>query len=446
VKFLLTTLTSDDLGLLARTVPVAVELARRGHTVAFCNPAPAPSRLLADAGLENLLPRHPLFYLNLATDAGPRGLLRLLRSPRVRRDFGGPWPFLRDLARALPLRIAPPTPEVWNMDHLWALAGMLNENFVRAYCEAFLALLRAYAPDVVVDSWNPFAVIAARALGLPVVTITQADGHPASRGFIWWRTAPARIPSPAPAVNRVLAGYGLPPVHTLAEFNAGARTLVVGAPETDPLPDSAGVTYVGALLWQAADAALPEWLDTWLPERPLVWLYAGNPQYFPVRTALDSLVVLETCVAALAGEHVRVVLTTGHHALPRALRTLPPNFRCEPYLPGLALARRSALLIHHGGYGSCQTGLYAGTPAVIIPTYSERESNARRVVATGAGEFLVPQSNAWGGKRISTQTLRATVRRVLADPAYAVAAQRASAALQRYGGATLAADVIESVK
>jgi len=46
---------------------------------------------------------------------------------------------------------------------------------------------------------------------------------------------------------------------------------------------------------------------------------------------------------------------------------LPPNFYYASYVPGLAMAERSDLLIHHGGYGSCQTGLYAGTPAVIIP-------------------------------------------------------------------------------
>jgi len=48
------------------------------------------------------------------------------------------------------------------------------------------------------------------------------------------------------------------------------------------------------------------------------------------------------------------------------------------------MAERSDLLIHHGGYGSCQTGLVTGTPAVIIPTYAERESNARRIAALGA--------------------------------------------------------------
>jgi hypothetical protein len=77
-------------------------------------------------------------------------------------------------------------------------------------------------------------------------------------------------------------------------------------------------------------------------------------------------------------------LTTGHDELPRELLPLPVNCRHEAYLPGLAMADHADLLIHHGGYGSCQTGLFAGKPAVIMPTFSERESNARRVAALGA--------------------------------------------------------------
>lgn len=43
-RFLFTLQISDDLGLLTRSLPIARELAGRGHEVAFCNPARAPSQ------------------------------------------------------------------------------------------------------------------------------------------------------------------------------------------------------------------------------------------------------------------------------------------------------------------------------------------------------------------------------------------------------------------
>jgi UDP:flavonoid glycosyltransferase YjiC (YdhE family) len=109
------------------------------------------------------------------------------------------------------------------------------------------------------------------------------------------------------------------------------------------------------------------------------------------------------------------------------------------------MASRSDLLIHHGGYGSCQTGLYTGTPAVIIPTYSERESNARRVADVGAAEFVVPSIDLSGKRYVEVDELRVKVRQVLSDPSYAAHARQISQKLQEYGGATQAAILIEDL-
>jgi UDP:flavonoid glycosyltransferase YjiC (YdhE family) len=235
-----------------------------------------------------------------------------------------------------------------------------------------LRLIREYNPDVIVDSWNPFACLAARAARKPLVTILQADMHPESHGFIWWKEQPLGIVSVAPTFSKILAESGLPPIRKVEELFVGDLTLVVGMPETDPLPASAKVTYVGAILWQSASANMPGWFDDLRRDKPVVWVYSGNPRYMLVPNPLDGEGILRSCIEALGDEDLQVVLTTGHHGLPRRLLPLPKNFRYESYVPGLAMAERSDLIIHHGGYGSCQTGLFTKTPAVIIPTYSER--------------------------------------------------------------------------
>ena len=411
--------------------------------MAFCNPAEAPSKLIAEAGFDNLLLKHPLFYLQITGELDLRGLYRQLKSERLRREFGNLFSFLIELIRVIPTRLPPITPDVWNMDHFAAIIGMLNENFVRASCEAFMALMRDYEPDIIVDFWNPFACVAARAVQKPLVTIIQADMHPAGRGFIWWKGPPPDMPRPVSIVNEILAEYSLQPISKIEELFAGDLTLVLGMPETDPLPEKTGVIYIGPILWQKSEAKMPDWFDALSKDKPVVWIYAGNPRYMPVSTPVDSAVVLHACTAALADEDVQVVLTTGHHALPKGILPLPANFRYESFVPGLAMARRSDLLIHHGGYGSCQTGLYTGTPAVIIPTYSERESNARRVAAVGAGDLVVPTKDALGKKHVRVEELRAKVKQVLSDPSYAMNARRVSEKMQTYGGASEAAHLIE---
>jgi UDP:flavonoid glycosyltransferase YjiC (YdhE family) len=403
-KVLCTTLPSNDLGLLARTIPVARELASMGHKVAYCNPAPAPAKLIAEAGLDNLTPPA--------------------------------WP--------IPTVFAPSTMEVWDLGHFWALIGFLDENFARGFCEAMMALMTDYGADVILDSWNVGACMAAKALRKPLVSIIQGDIHPANKGFIWWRERPPDVPSPVPALNSVLSEHGLPSVRKSEELHVGDLTLVAGTPDTDPFSEDAEVTHVGPILWQRPDAVLPDWIGTLTEDRPLVWVYTGNPTYGPVAPWADSMVLLRGCLAALADEDLEVVLTTGYQQLPDdVLTSLPANFHYEPYLPGLAMAERSDLLIHHGGHGSSMTGLYTGTPAVIVPTYSERESNARRVAALGAGLAVVPTQGASGEKELSVEELRSKVRQVLSDPSFAANARRVAENMRNFGGAKEAARLID---
>jgi len=440
-RFLFTTLPTNDLGLLTRSLPIARELSAHGHTIFFCSPARAPSQLIAEAGFENLLPKHPLYDL-VATDQSLKGLLTFIASGKYRQGYGNLFNFLGKLIPAMPVKSAPDTNEVWNMDHAGAMMGLLNEGFLRANCEALKEMMADCEADVVVDFWNPMAVIAARALHKPLVTVIQSNAHPDSQGFIWWKTPPVNIPTPVPVVNKILADYGLPPVHKMGELCVGDLTLVVGTPETDPLPGNADVTYIGPALWQKEGLELPGWMNMLDESKPLIWVYSGNPHYSSSNGLLDSMVVLSACIAALANEDMQVVLTTGHHPLPKELLPLPANFRYEPYVPGLAMAERCDLLIHHGGYGSCQTGLYAGKPSVIIPTYSERESNARRIEALGAGAIVSVQ-NALAEKRVKVDELRTTVMRVLADPSYAENAGKIGERMRAYGGAAQAASLIE---
>lgn len=434
-KFLFTTLFSNDLGLLTRSLPIARELRNWGHQVVFYNPAKAPRKLISDAGFDNIPSKWPLLYLTGGDMSLPR-LLRLLGSRHAIRDLGIMSSMRKHIKQF-------ETPEIWNIDQFMHLL-IANEKYVRVEVHDLIDVIEEHEPDAVVDFWNVSACIAARATRKRLITVIQADMHPQSKGFMWWKQAPADVPTPTPIINKVLAELCLKPVAKTAELLVGDKTLVVGMPETDPLLETADVTYIGAVLWERSDARLPDWAAELDATKPLIWIYSGNPQYMGrSHSVFDSGAVIYACIEAFKDGDVKVVLSSGHQPLPKDVLPLPSNFRYLPFLPGLTMAERSDLLIHHGGYGSCQTGLFTGTPALIIPTYSERESNARRVAGAGAGDFVLPTTDALGLKRADAAEVREKASRILSDSSYKENARRVSEKLRAYDGVRYAASLIE---
>jgi UDP:flavonoid glycosyltransferase YjiC (YdhE family) len=398
-------LPANDLGLPTRLVPIARVLADRGHDVAVFNPAPAPARLIEDAGLKNLpMPSRPM-----------------------------PAPAI-DLAQVS---------AAWDVEHMLAVAYG-DREFAKAATAAHVDLMRDYDPDVVVDSFGLFACLAARILQAPLASVLQGSFHPASSGFLWWAgERPAGLPSAAPVINNAAADYGIAPIARCVDLLAGDLSLIVGTPETDPLPATARVTYVGQIVWQRGNATLPDWVVALSRDKPVIWVYSGNPRYGGAPTPIDSIVVIRAAIAALGDAPVQVVLTTGYQEVPQEVGALPSNFHHAAYLPGLAMAERCDLMVHHGGHSSVMTGLSVGTPAVIIPTITERESNARRLAALGAGEVVMPANGADGEKHIDVADFGSKVHRVLNEPSYRRSAGRVAESMRQFGGAPDAADRIE---
>ena len=119
-KFLFTTLPSNDLGLLTRSLPIARELRDRGHEITFCSPGKTPNQLISNAGFSNLLPEWPLFYI-MSGDTNFQSFYRLLRSKHLRRDCRLLVSFLRHMLQSS-------TAEIWDIDHFMYMLGMCENR------------------------------------------------------------------------------------------------------------------------------------------------------------------------------------------------------------------------------------------------------------------------------------------------------------------------------
>lgn len=52
-------------------------------------------------------------------------------------------------------------------------------------------------------------------------------------------------------------------------------------------------------VWQRQEARLPEWIDALGRDKPLIWVYSGNPRYAHAPTPIDSIVVIRAAIESL---------------------------------------------------------------------------------------------------------------------------------------------------
>ena len=145
--------------------------------------------------------------------------------------------------------------------------------------------------------------------------------------------------------------------------------------------------------------------------RPLVYVTLG--------TVYAQNDVFRTIIDGLAGEPVDVLITVGTAGDPAALGSPPSNVRVERFVPQHEILPNCSAVITHGGAGSMLGALSFGCPIVFVPQGADQFTNADRVVGAGAGLRLLPAD-------LSTDTVRAALRRLLDEPRFAKRASEIS--------------------
>src|SRR5690606_19870212 len=99
---------------------------------------------------------------------------------------------------------------------------------------------------------------------------------------------------------------------------------------------------------------------------------------------------LESVIGAFNDTTLNVVVSTGtdQHLENTPLTT--NNITITDWISIPKIAEDCDLMIHHGGHGSCMSSLIYGIPSLVIPTFSEREFNARQLEELGIGIFIPP--------------------------------------------------------
>ncbi len=323
----------------------------------------------------------------------------------------------------------------WSPYHFLALHDLENLAALLDHVEAYRRAISAGRPAVVVTDINPVAALAARSLQIPHITISQSIFLPFRKfaSITWWKEVPEGMPSALPAINKVLAHYGVDGVESAEYLDVGDVTFVPSIPEFDPMQGAPpSLHYVGPILGNQLIPLPSADRSSSANAMPEIFFCPGRPQDI---AGPSGQTLLNVGLGALGGLHATVTVATGGNQfnIPEyqgpQLEIVPWRVISPDYKPNL--------IVHHGGHGACLTAISAGIPSVIVPTHAEREYNARNLAALGCGEF-VPMD------QIAVHDVRRAIENVITKPAYARECAKWSQTIsaRRYGGADLIARII----
>lgn len=313
--------------------------------------------------------------------------------------------------------------------------AVYDAGTLAAYVEADRELLRRFAPDLVVGDFRLSLSVSARLERIPYLAVSNAYWSPQAQPryrvpelpitrvlgvraaqWLFALARPIAFALHARPLNAVRRRYGLPVlgmdlrrVYTDADFLAYADV-----PELAPslaLPPRQ--RFLGPLLWSPPLPRPSWWGELAGAPQPLLYVTLGSSG----RSALLAA-VLEAC----AGLPVRVVAATAGHGAPA---DVPANARVTDYLPGTEAAALARVVVCNGGSPTTQQALAAGVPVLGIPSNLDQHLNMEILEAFGAALTL-------RAEHASVMRLRTALARLLDEPAFAAAAQRAAALYRPY--------------
>ncbi len=318
-----------------------------------------------------------------------------------------------------------------------AMAGgkrLYEKALLAKYVEEELRLYDAIKPEIVISDLRWSTAISGPAFDVPVATIIDAywsrravrdkfpvPDHPIVK-LIGVVRAEKYFPMALPKVlehfvapvNDLRRKHGLHELGDLLEvITWGDRVLFPDDPLVTPLSNVAQhETFLGPVLW-SPDLPLPSWWNEVGKSRPMVYATLGSS---------GSLDTIPAVLEGLSKLDVDVVLSTAARYRPERV---PKNVRVVDMIAGDLAARKASVVVCNGGASTGYQAIAEGTPIVGIPSNLDAflAMTAMRDASLG---LLVRASTVTPGE------VRDAVQRVLREPHFTKAAERAAASFARH--------------
>lgn len=183
--------------------------------------------------------------------------------------------------------------------------------------------------------------------------------------------------------NQVRARYGLPPIYNFPSLVRGELTLLPDLPELSGLGAARlpeGYSYSGPLF---ARLPLP------IPEQAKrVFSHPGLKVYCAMGSSAPAELFRSVIEILRSIPNVSLVCATTSLVDPDELGNPSDRFFATRFLPAHHVNELADIAVIHGGQGTVQTAVWAGTPVVGVGMQWEQQANLDGLVKAGVGARL----------------------------------------------------------
>lgn len=293
-----------------------------------------------------------------------------------------------------------PKQDWWTLDQLLYDFNWSDRDFVFARHKAYVQAIKTIKPDVLVVDFNTSAMLAGKVLNIPILSVVQSCFHPnrKSKYIVYWKKAPDFLPKVTESINGILSSNGLDSIEKVEDIQLGDITVIPSIPEVDPLSIKSDSCYVGPMLGN--DIISGDDYSSSLSEKDMIFVYPGRPKDLG---GDSGNLIMTNVLPALQKIQNKAVVSVGGFSYSDF--NVSENVKIEKWVSESDIIKKCKIMIHHGGHGACLTALKNGIPSIIIPTFAEREYNARNVEKIGCALVLTPEE-------ISPDTLISAIKKI----------------------------------
>jgi UDP:flavonoid glycosyltransferase YjiC (YdhE family) len=285
---------------------------------------------------------------------------------------------------------------------LWGLYGYYDLEYLKGLWQAWENGIMSFKPDLIIADLSIPSVIAGRINHIPTVAVTQACYHPSQESVRYWDDDSIHPDSKSidenilKNMNLILESSHVKPLDSFNHAFLGDITVIPSFEEFDPINYPEKPFYGGLMLWENNIESSKNTIKN--SDKKKIFIYLGR-----VSDSSDidtAKIIRDLLIFAQKNKAYEFIFTSaGFFSLQEISQgvEIPDNaILVDQWLPLSYLKENVSLIIHHGGHGSCMASFKYGIPAIIIPTHSEREFNARAMERLGAGKMLLVENYTEG--------------------------------------------------